>query len=1141
MKRIPILFLACVAHAAWGVTIEKGDVTAELGPGFFLDDAATGGGDTTTGNINLTRSFGGLQVGAQGGEVTITGVGWASSANGTTATEATATITYLGADGVWGGGDDVVVGSTTDQLTFSGAGEYVWLFDAPIQATIDGSNSLFRININTGGTGNIRYKKDNASGNVKVSVAGISVALGVHNLALYRDVEATYEADTGFGRYATDGVVGFDYAWVGNSSLPHTLDIAFPGAVEVGSYHLYSGANGYNQCSAFRLLYQSGGSGWLEVPGSAVAGNTLVERSIIFAPLFVEKLRLEITANGGDGIPRIREWAVFPPNGGSGVPLGTGVTLNMVKGGYLEACSHVAGQFPRYANDGYLGNSWVSLPGGSHLLEFHLRDEIRIGSAHLYSGDGAGIGVVSNFSLEYSSNSGTSWSAVPGGTVSGNTNGDLVVTFSSDVFANRVRLSSTDPGAIEIREFLVFPENGLGGYPLGTDVEPLLPPSNDYETYSDAYYHLRPFGESRVMHSGVSGLELANASDTDLRQAYQLLLNVGSDTYRIFNRSSRKCLAVDGASLTDGAAIVEEEYGAFPSQQWRVRGAGNGLVYLENAWSRKCIEVGAGDQLVQMVCDGSSSQQWNIDFVRDYPKKGFAGYASLAADGHASWWYGWTAKDVPSLDTNVVDANPMQWGGSNMQPEDYQASKGQLPITVRYPEWSARGYPFTLMGFNEPDGTNQANMAVATAIEKWPQLMVGRQPLVSPVAKGWTRTWMADFMAEADDLGYRTEYLGMHIYPGPNAASVVSQLESFSATYDDRPVVLSEFGFVDWNNNQNWSENLVYREMLELFWRLENSPNCKRYSMFGFIENDDFPEPADPTGRVRRSNWQYADGSFTPLGELWMGWRGETAPVERRSYMLHNRAFDMRVRNDGSGTPDVANIRTNDVSVQVYLEPTGDGFFYLVSPVDLRRLRQVGSEGVEWAPSTTTSTDAQWSWSMVEFGWHLLTNRGSGKNLRYTDTQGLHMNTGMGTYLHWFFVPPMTPAYPYPDTYANWAAVSFTNAPAGTDRSDTGNSDGDAYSNLAEYFFLLDPAVPDPAPVAISHSGMAQLMFQANRHASDVVWSIETSSNLLDSAAWMDSGFAVQSQTEVADCIDYVVEPDAQDGASRFYRVGIEK
>ncbi|VGO15467.1 hypothetical protein PDESU_04050 [Pontiella desulfatans] len=1142
MKRIILFSAVALASCAWAEPIVQGDVTTALGPDFFLDEAATGGGDQTGGNINFNRTWAGVQAGTDGAEITVSGIGWASSSSGTTATQATATVTYLGADGVFGNADDVLIGSVTDQLVFSGAGEYAWRFDEPLTATIDGSNSVFRINVNTGGTGNIRYKKDNTTGDVKISVAGYSAGHETHNLVRYADVAASYEADTGFGRYATDGVVGFDYAWIGDSALPHTLDVAFPGPVEIGSYHLFSGANGFNYCSAFKLYYQTNGSAWIEVPGAAVSGNTLVDRSVIFPSLFVEKLRLEITAVGGDGIPRIREWAVFPPNDGAGYPLGTGVELSMAKGAYLEASSQEAGAYPRLSNDGYIGTSWKSAAVGPHTNDYHLRDEIRIGSVHLYSGDGAGSGVVTNFALEYSSDSGANWYAVPGGTVTGNTNDALVVDFSSDVFADRIRLVCPDVAPIEIREFLVFPENRQGNYPLGTGARVGGPPANDYLLYGDSFHHLRPFGEVNVLHVGPSAIELKSASTTDTRQSWQLLLNVGSDTYRIFNRGTHTCIAAAEASLVEGAGVVAEEYSAFPSQQWRISNAGDGLVYLENVWSGMRIELGTDGRLRQMVRSDSGGQKWNIDFMRANPKKGFGGGFQYLEYGQPAWIYNWGKIPASSWNATQSDFIAMQWSTVDMQADAYRPEKGKLPLTMHIAEWSSFAYPMMLLGYNEPDSSNQANMTVEKAIRLWPQLEVGRLPLASPATTGWTDEWMDDFMVEAEDLGYRMEYLAMHTYPGPNAENVINNLKNFSAAYDDRTVFLTEFGFVDWSDNQNWSENQLYHELLQLLWLLEGTPECGRYALFGFNEDSDtYPQPTDPTGRLRRTNIADTNGTLTAIGELWMGWNGELQPRERQSYILHNYAFHMRPLNDGSSTVGAANIRTGDETVQVYLEPTGDGYFYLVSPVDRRRLSQVGSTAVEWATADTASTSAQWSWSSVGDGWQLITNRGSGKNLRYTDADGVHLGTASGEYYHWFFVPPMSPAYPYADTYGNWVDQAFTNVFAGTEAFETSDPDGDSLSNLAEYFFLLDPLNPDASPVSVSATNGVALAFGANRHASDVAWSIETNSNLTDSSGWADGGFSIQSETESAGRVEYVLAPDALPGQARFYRVRIEQ
>lgn len=1226
MKRICAIGIVLISFEAYAETISAGDVTAELGPDFFFDDAAVGGGDQTVSNVSFDRDFGALLVGEEGSEILISGIGWASSIAGTTATQATVTITYLGSDGVIGGGDDSVVGSATDALAFVGAGEYLWRFDAPMIALIDGSNTMFRIAINTGGSGTIRFKTD---GPAKLSVAGSSSALYVVNLALYRDVVAA--SNPNFARYATDGVVGSDFKWIMDSAdaLPQQLDMSFPGPVEIGSYHLFSGVNDANKCTKWRLLYQLDGSAWAEVPGSAVTGNSASERNIVFAPLLVDKVRLEITGNQG-GEPRIREWALFPPNGGNGYPLGTGVTLDMAKDGLTTATSHAAGHYPRLASDGYLGTSWVSGTNGPHTIEFTLRDEIKIRSAHLYSGDGTLGSPIADFELEYSNDAGATWTPVPGGTVSGNTDSERVITFSSAFLAAMVRLTTTNAGPMTIREFTVFPENGLGGYAIHTDVDSGSPPVQAFETYSDSFYRIRPESTDKALVADSAGAALVDSTDLDTGQVYQLLLNTGTDHYRIFNRGSRECLAVKDASLVAGADIIEEPYGAFPSQQWRLVGIGGGRSYIENVWSRMRLEVD-GNAVRQMPRNGSLAQQWNFDFLRRYPKKGAAGFPDLADDMGASWYYGWTANYVTSLNENVVDFNPMQWGKFNLDPDNYNTAS-QLPLTVRFPDWLSRGHPLVLLGFNEPDGVDQANLTVDQALELWPQVMAARLPLASPVAKGWTRTWMGDWMAEAGNRGYRVDYLAMHTYPGPDALDIVTNIESFSAAYGDRQVLLTEFGFVDWSDNQSWTENLLYNQMLELLWRMEDSTDCKRYSLFGFVESATYPQPADPTGRATRSNWKYMNGSFTPLGEAYMGWDGDTTPNGDQPYILHNRGFDMRVRNDGTTTVDEANIRTNDASVQVVFQSIGNGYYYIVSALDGKRLRKSSASTVEWAPSHATSTDAQWSWSLVEAGWQLVPNR-TGGNLRYTDVAGVHMGTASGSYYHWFFVPPMnpvdnvdpagpvdlaatpsfkrvdlswtgsisadtvsytvkrattpggpyqtlangvvahgfsdigltngttyyyvvesldragnagassevsaTPVLPAPDTYANWVLYAFDGAPGGTDSSKTGNPDGDDYMNFAEYVFLLDPLAADAMHLLIDSAGSSNVVvaFRLNRHATNVVWSLQSSTNLLDAGSWTSCVYRVESQADIGDWVEYAVVPEEPLAEAAYFRI----
>jgi len=179
--------LAAIPTQSRAATIVTGDVTTNLGPNFFFDSATVGGGDFTVNqpnSANFDRSFGTLNVGAGGSDITVSGIGWAAPNNegSNDATSATVTITYLGFDGTFGGADDVVIGSVTDNFTFTANGEYYWIFDTSISATIDGLNNLFRVSVapsNGTSNGSLSFKTSSGSiaANVKISVAGTSLAV----------------------------------------------------------------------------------------------------------------------------------------------------------------------------------------------------------------------------------------------------------------------------------------------------------------------------------------------------------------------------------------------------------------------------------------------------------------------------------------------------------------------------------------------------------------------------------------------------------------------------------------------------------------------------------------------------------------------------------------------------------------------------------------------------------------------------------------------------------------------------------------------------------------------------------------------------------------------------------------------------
>ncbi len=146
-------------------------MTASLGPDFFFDAAAIGGGDHNS--TNLVRDIGGFWT--AGASVTLRGLGWASPSTGTTATQATVTFTDPGPDLAFGTADDAVVGTVTDSLVFTGAaGEFVWDFNSDIVFTAASSSLRIQITSNA----NIRRKTtttaDTSAAAVKLSLAGVA-------------------------------------------------------------------------------------------------------------------------------------------------------------------------------------------------------------------------------------------------------------------------------------------------------------------------------------------------------------------------------------------------------------------------------------------------------------------------------------------------------------------------------------------------------------------------------------------------------------------------------------------------------------------------------------------------------------------------------------------------------------------------------------------------------------------------------------------------------------------------------------------------------------------------------------------------------------------------------------------------------
>ena len=113
-------------------------------------------------------------------------------------------------------------------LAFAGAGEYVWLFDAPIRGTIDASNSLFRININTGGVSTGAtilegYVERNTIGNPALANSGSFEGSGIFLGASGDGTHTTRVAGNTVDSIRSDGALSLNTS-EGGGVLNVTLD-----------------------------------------------------------------------------------------------------------------------------------------------------------------------------------------------------------------------------------------------------------------------------------------------------------------------------------------------------------------------------------------------------------------------------------------------------------------------------------------------------------------------------------------------------------------------------------------------------------------------------------------------------------------------------------------------------------------------------------------------------------------------------------------------------------------------------------------------------------------------------------------------------------------------------------------------------
>jgi hypothetical protein len=220
----------------------------------------------------------------------------------------------------------------------------------------------------------------------------------------------------------------------------------------------------------------------------------------------------------------------------------------------------------------------------------------------------------------------------------------------------------------------------------------------------------------------------------------------------------------------------------------------------------------------------------------------FKGVANSACNDLAtlktSWWYNWTTGPSGCAAAGFV---PMIAGKSEKTAAAVTSALGRI---------ATAGYT-TVLGFNEPNKTDQANLTVAQVVALWPQITANPavrvgSPSTSADAPG--QAWFTDFMTQAAAQSFRIDFITLHWY-GWNAGSCdakAAQLESYikwaEAIPGNKPIWLTEWGCLNLSNPDIATVQAFYTAALAVF---AKHPRIERYAWYPWTTNNNLVDAAD--------------------------------------------------------------------------------------------------------------------------------------------------------------------------------------------------------------------------------------------------------------------------------------------------------
>lgn len=260
---------------------------------------------------------------------------------------------------------------------------------------------------------------------------------------------------------------------------------------------------------------------------------------------------------------------------------------------------------------------------------------------------------------------------------------------------------------------------------------------------------------------------------------------------------------------------------------------------------------------------GTSSSSSGGASLQNRCKRGVAYGHHSEADLRAlrpgiSWWYNWAYvpdQGVRDVYTQLgLEYVPMIWGAGN----DPTQAQREMPSDSKI-----------LLGFNEPNFTEQANLSAADAAARWPSVQAVADAndltLVSPAVNfcggGCQDTdpfsYLDDFFAAC--TGCRVDAIAVHVYVGcageggNHAQWLINHLRTYETRYT-LPIWLTEFACHDAANEEQQRAFLT-----DAVTYLESDRRVQRYAWF-----------AGRADNVPHVDLLGADGQLTALGRTYV-------------------------------------------------------------------------------------------------------------------------------------------------------------------------------------------------------------------------------------------------------------------------------